>query len=762
MSQSSIDSSQTLSKAPANSTSTVSASISKESLSSTSSSQPERLNSPSSNQRKRSKDSESTGNAQEEEVVKVLTSDKKTDPSNKTKRRRVISVTSEKGGEAADSSVADIMGEIASKVKNIQVVSATNSPAAPITSSGKSRKSKREEEEEDIDKLVEEIEKSGKSSSSTSSGKRSSHHSSSHKHRKDEQSSSKMSSSSGSHRKENRGGSKEDSSGHHHGHHRSSHKKESPSKKEDERSRKSSRKESGDSAASGSISSSKDCSERKGTKSSSSSHHSSSKTDKKRDKEKDKDKGSSDKDKVDKKNASLKKERSVDTMNRFTALQTESSPDDEQDESAYNSEVFDDSFDNFNYPPDSDEDDPEMVARECLEMFENYRPPPKEEVEEEEEKKGGGGDLDEGFCVVGGAGKKRVAHGGVVPTLRAPVVTRQPPATSRNLQGQLLKRFEDQSSSSSSLACVKQVVKMDERINGSPGPNFPKLPAPGATPVMKMRRIAHVPNAGALSQKPVIGGGGGAKTPVVQGQPLTYSQTAAKGVKREAHKPSVAVVQKKGPIIFRDAINKSTKIPHATRQQIMDKMFAEYCRLNDDHDKAFEMAVMREHELIQKCSSKQVYYSSGISIISGMRKLSKEEDGGVGGMVGGNRVVSHEMILSGGGLAARNCSVRTVRRDGGLPVGNGLYKSLRRYVMTEVQLVENGYPRPHPSGEPGRALAKPRMGEEGEVLSLTDRKCDRCKKRYFTREDGEHLVREVCNYHWGRKYNMAGELENLN
>lgn len=70
----------------------------------------------------------------------------------------------------------------------------------------------------------------------------------------------------------------------------------------------------------------------------------------------------------------------------------------------------------------------------------------------------------------------------------------------------------------------------------------PTIPPPSPKPG-KMR-IAHVPNAGKLAQKPVIGASIGKQSATpgqkLPGQPgsLTYSQTAAKGVKREAHKSS--------------------------------------------------------------------------------------------------------------------------------------------------------------------------------------------------------------------------------
>lgn len=59
----------------------------------------------------------------------------------------------------------------------------------------------------------------------------------------------------------------------------------------------------------------------------------------------------------------------------------------------------------------------------------------------------------------------------------------------------------------------------------------------------------------------------------------------------------------------------------------------------------------------------------------------------------------------------------------------------------------------------GRAMAKPRQGDEKNGMTLTRRVCDRCKKTYATTEDGDAIVSEVCNYHWGRKFNTMSKFD---
>ncbi|CAL8077951.1 unnamed protein product [Orchesella dallaii] len=636
------------------------------------------------------------------------------------------------------------MGQLLSVVRSDKV-------SEPVTEYNKKARYKKDE----LDLLVEEIEKAG-----TESHKNKKHRRHKHKSRRSESSpvSDTPNVPDSSHRKD-------DKSKHHDSHKRKDEKgkdskdshdsKKDHSKKDDHKRRKDSKESSSSSKSHKDSSRPRESSSSSSHKSERSSHRSKESSESRTSTERRTSKEDSSGSERSQKPSATSSEaiaipNNVNTINRFSAL-----AESLLDESAYISDIAeqDDSFD-FAYPSDS-EDDPEMVARECLEMFENYQPEldpaPVQSNETHDKKEDKGGD----FLLVG---KKRVAHANAImkpPPASTPV---KPTTSTKNLQETIVKRLEDQ---------TKYSTKPSNGVTPlTSAPSRPPLPPPG-----KMR-IAHVPNAGKLA-KPIHGSSSSksssssgvssaasspnhskisSETPGTPGS-LTYSQTAAKGVKRQAHQPT-AISTKPGPLVYRDAINKTTKIPHVTRQHIMDKMFAEYFKVLGNHEVAFETTINRENELVGRCTTKPVYLSSGTSIISGLRKSNRTENEQPNG--GSTRVIAHAHILSGGSLEARNCSVRTAKKENSLPKGNLLYKALRQYVATERQLVDNGYPRPHPSGEAGRAVAKPRQGEENG-MSLTRRICDRCKKRYETNPEGDHTTLEVCNYHWGRKYNVKGK-----
>lgn len=141
---------------------------------------------------------------------------------------------------------------------------------------------------------------------------------------------------------------------------------------------------------------------------------------------------------------------SIDISNRFNVLAESSA-----DESAYNSDIFDadDVSVDFGFVGGSDsEDDPDVIARECLEMYKNYKPEENTKQGQSSRVKGTPTKVEEkdvdGFCVVG---KKRVAHANAVSKTPAslspnniPKPFRAPPGTSRNLQATLFRRVEEQ------------------------------------------------------------------------------------------------------------------------------------------------------------------------------------------------------------------------------------------------------------------------------------------------------------------------------
>ena len=91
-----------------------------------------------------------------------------------------------------------------------------------------------------------------------------------------------------------------------------------------------------------------------------------------------------------------------------------------------------------------------------------------------------------------------------------------------------------------------------------------------------------------------------------------------------------------------------------------------------------------------------------------------------------------------------------------------LYAVMKQYVMTEEQLVDNGYPRPDPE-QPGHVVMKyePRRKPDPEKARLVaasedKRLCDRCGAVYSVDEEGGQLDREKCVHHWGRLFRRRG------
>ena len=74
------------------------------------------------------------------------------------------------------------------------------------------------------------------------------------------------------------------------------------------------------------------------------------------------------------------------------------------------------------------------------------------------------------------------------------------------------------------------------------------------------------------------------------------------------------------------------------------------------------------------------------------------------------------------------------------------YRILKRYVLTEEQMEENGYPTPN-------NLTK--SLDEGKFEQF-ERQCDRCQKKYGVGDDGMQLVNQECVFHWARMRRHRG------
>lgn len=81
------------------------------------------------------------------------------------------------------------------------------------------------------------------------------------------------------------------------------------------------------------------------------------------------------------------------------------------------------------------------------------------------------------------------------------------------------------------------------------------------------------------------------------------------------------------------------------------------------------------------------------------------------------------------------------------------------YLMTEDQLVDNGYPRP--TSKWGVASIKKREGEvptkvEAIGPNAMRHECCRCRKPFIIYNNGQYQTVESCSYHYGRAYKYKG------
>ncbi|KAK4322883.1 hypothetical protein Pmani_006398 [Petrolisthes manimaculis] len=75
-----------------------------------------------------------------------------------------------------------------------------------------------------------------------------------------------------------------------------------------------------------------------------------------------------------------------------------------------------------------------------------------------------------------------------------------------------------------------------------------------------------------------------------------------------------------------------------------------------------------------------------------------------------------------------------------------LYKRLTKYILTEQQLADNGYPFPKPNEE-GTAIVKTVSPYKKISPTNTDRHCARCSVLYCVDELGEPVESPSCSYH---------------
>ncbi|KAI5645787.1 elonginA binding-protein 1 domain-containing protein [Phthorimaea operculella] len=280
-----------------------------------------------------------------------------------------------------------------------------------------------------------------------------------------------------------------------------------------------------------------------------------------------------------------------------------------------------------------------------------------------------------------------------------------------------------------------------------------KTPAPLSAPHTNNAkiRIAHVPYASTMmnAKKTIM--------PIMKAKPepstsSTTIQTIKKGSQRVAHIPNEKFIDRPGVL---EPL--ASKIAANIRSTYLNMMIDECLKIYLTATDAYARAQHEELMTSKKCSTVQIYKNSAVLTVSRLRKEFQECKGikKSGADCSALQRIPH--ALSGNTSSVGSWSIES-KRTANISqefTGARFYKNISKWILTEEQLQENGFPRPHASGEKGRAII---YGQNKQTPPKgLIRTCCRCKKDYIVDKKGFPAISEECIYHPNRKYRVRGE-----
>lgn len=383
------------------------------------------------------------------------------------------------------------------------------------------------------------------------------------------------------------------------------------------------------------------------------------------------------------------------------------------------------------------ESDEDKIAEECLKIFEEYVPAPKENTKVSHVVKNL---MDDDVCPANS--KKRIARSNDRPTNKLAPVSLPP-----NHRGNAIQLAVDRYSKVKQFheARLKSTEITNRSIKSDP-------PVPVTTGSSKIR-IAHVPNVSTmLNAKKNI-------SKVSEPPKVTSVQTVSKGVSRVAHIPNEKFCDRPGVL---EPL--ASKIPVNVRSKYLNMMIDECLKIYLTVEDAYERAQQEELATSKKCKATQIYKNSAILAITRLRKEVKETNGIKKSNIDmGTSTISHNQILVGKLGEKSSWSIESKsKKDFQFTdelKGVKFYNNIARWLMSEKELQENGFPRPHPhSKEKGRAIIYTKNTKQKPPKGNI-RFCRRCGKEYAVDKKGFPIVKEECIYHPNNKYRYRGEVK---
>lgn len=250
----------------------------------------------------------------------------------------------------------------------------------------------------------------------------------------------------------------------------------------------------------------------------------------------------------------------------------------------------------------------------------------------------------------------------------------------------------------------------------------------------------------------------GQGTKIVDGK--TVITTVSKTQKRTAHVPNVKNLKR--PTIPAEY---GSKVPISVRQRYLNTIIDECLPLYQKEEDAFKRGLEEELSVYKRASNKNVYLNVACNTIKRLRTETAELCSSPTKPTSPQKM-SHEAML-GGKNATK--TTYTLNRSGGSyrgPMenfkGSELCNRLSRYILTEEQLQENGYPRPDPENSSAAKVYTTSQQEQNSAkLKTYEKICVRCGKRFMVYPNGTYAHKEECIHHWGKawKKKIAGYIE---
>ncbi|KAG7332731.1 hypothetical protein KOW79_004565 [Hemibagrus wyckioides] len=236
--------------------------------------------------------------------------------------------------------------------------------------------------------------------------------------------------------------------------------------------------------------------------------------------------------------------------------------------------------------------------------------------------------------------------------------------------------------------------------------------------------------------------------------------------RRVAHTPTLKSTSVKRPVIPTEF---GAKVPTNIRQRYLNVFIDECLKFCPSEDVAFQTALEEEKQVYERSSSKNIYLNVAVNVLKKLRsksatpaappRLAASPSTKKSPVSVNRKSQSHEGVLGGRLAATTSYTVnRTGKQQDVQLKGAVLYQKLKAYVLTEEQLQEHGYPRPHPE-HLGHAIIY--NAPEKKNQDPFSKVCCRCGAEYKVNTNGSCVRKEECNHHWGRlrRYKVSGGWE---